>query len=188
VPKVGPCDTPTCESAAEESDESASGWRRTERFADRPELAAVVELVDGASADFDRDALVRWFDQHLVARGVMRLPFVVTEPGAAPIALDGPDLDLDRLQELVAAASARVIVTVRGLRAPWRDDRFLAAAIFAGRVRRGRVDDSNRWMASPSVFDSLSDILLALLAVDVLARRELYEQHGSQDHDGDWPA
>jgi hypothetical protein len=186
VTKVGPHDTQLCETAPEESEGSASGWRR--RFADRPELAAVVELVDGASVDFDRDALGRWFDEHLVARGVMHMPVVVTEPGAAPVRLEGTDVARDRVHELVAAASARVIVTVRGLRAARRDERFLVAAIFAGRVRRVRVEAGSRWMASPSVFDSLSDILLALLAVDVLARRELYEQHGSQEHDGDWPA
>jgi len=173
------------ETAPEDGDESASGWRR--RFADRPELAAVVELVDGASVDFDRGALVRWFDEHLVACGVMRRPAVVTEPGVLAVPLEGADVDHDRVQELVAAATARVTVSLRGLRPPWRDDRFLAAAIFAGRVRRVRGDDGSRWVASPSAFDSLSDILLALLAVDVLSHCELYEQPWSQAGD-DWPA
>ena len=78
-------------------------------------------------------------------------------------------------------------MTVRGLRAARRDERFLGAAIFAGRVRRVRGEGGNRWMASPSMFDSLSDILLALLAVDVLTRPELSERHWSQATDGDWP-
>ena len=181
-----PDDTQVGETAPEHSEGSPSGWHR--RFADRPELAAVVELVDGASSDFDRNELARWFDEHLVARGVMHMPVVVTEPGAHPVRLEGPGVARDRVHELVAAASARVLVTVRGLRAARRDERFLGAAIFAGRVRRVRVEAGSRWVASPSVFDSLSDILLALLAVDVLTRPELYERHWSQANDGDWPA
>lgn len=184
---AGPYDAQVREAASEENEGTASGWRR--RFSDRPELAAVVELVDGASADFDRDELARWFDEHLVASGVMHMPVVVTEPGAAPVRLEGAAVARDRVHELVAAASARVLVTVRGLRAAQRDERFLGAAIFAGRVRRVRGEGGNRWVASPSVFDSLSDILLALLAVDVLTRPGLYEQrHWSQANDGDWPA
>lgn len=175
-----------CDTAPEDTEGAASGWHR--RFADRPELAAVVELVDGASVDFDRDALARWFDEHIVARGVMHMPVVITEPGAAPVRLDGTDIPRDRVHELVAAASARVLVTVRGLRAARRDERFLGAAIFAGRVRRVRTEAGSRWVASPSVFDSLSDILLALLAVDVLTCPERYERHWWQADDGDWPA
>ena len=52
---------------------------------------------------------------------------------------------------------------------------FLAAAIFAGRVRRSDVGGQSRWVARPDVRDSLSAIVLSLFAADILWRREWYD-------------
>ena len=67
----------------------------------------------------------------------------------------------------------RVIVTLRGLLASPADDRFLQAAIFAGRVRRPQSE----WLAEPRDTDALSDIVLSLFAIDVLSHREFHEQN-----------
>lgn len=175
------------ETAIDEDDDGTSGCRTAPLQADRPELAAVLELIDGAATPaFDRAALVRWVDEHLVARGVMQRPALLTEPGVRPVPLRGPDVDRDQVRALVAVARARVTETLVRLRGHRRDDRFVAAAIFAGRVRRGTVDGRPRWIASTSAGNALSDILMALLAVDVLARRDLYDAPRSTDDEDDW--
>lgn len=179
-------DTAARETALDD-DEHTSGCRNAPLLADRRELAAVVELVDGAaSAGFDRAALVRWVDEHLVARGVMPRPALLTEPGVRPVPLRGPDVDRDQVRALLAVVRARVTETLLGLRGHRRDDRFVAAAIFAGRVRRVSVEGRSRWIATTSAGNALSDILMALLAVDVLARRDLYDAPRSIEDEDAW--
>jgi hypothetical protein len=159
---------------------AASGWRRVGETA---ELGAVLELMDGgAAADFDRAALVGWLDRHVVTADRAR-PLFVTEPGAGRVALQGPDFDPARLKGIVGAACARVSDHLRGLLGPRRDDRFVAGAIFAGRVRRVTIEKRRAWTASPSSSDSLGDILVALLAVDVLTRRDFYDAPWSMAED-----
>jgi hypothetical protein len=188
VSKATWCDVDATLTALDDDDDSASGWRRTRRLSGRPELAAVIELVDGAvKAEFDRDALVRWVDEHLVARDVMARPALVTEPGVRPLALRGPSADAEHVRGLLAVVRSRVLATLRGLRGPRRDDRFVAGAIFAGRVRRVSVDGRQRWTTSVSGSESLSEILTALLAVDVLTRRDLYDAPWSMTDEDGWP-
>lgn len=161
--------------------QSVSGVSR-QHHEERRELAAVVELVEASrSADFDRSALVCWLDAHIASPEGAPRPTVVTEPGVGRVALRGPDVDHDAAKRVVAAACARATDALRGLLAPRRDDRFVAAAIFAGRVHRAAVDGRRVWIASPSATDSLGDILRALLATDVLNRRELYDATSLSD-------
>jgi hypothetical protein len=81
------------------------------------------------------------------------------------------------VQKVILTARGRVVAALRGLIASPVDDRFLAGAIFAGRVRRRRVIDSNEWVAHPEPTAPLSGIVLSVLAVDVLTNREEYDQH-----------
>jgi hypothetical protein len=67
----------------------------------------------------------------------------------------------------------QVILTLRGLLSTPADDRFLHAAIFSQRVKRV----AGTWRASVGDRDSMSDIVLSLFAVDVLAYREFHEQN-----------
>jgi hypothetical protein len=63
-------------------------------------------------------------------------------------------------------------MTLRGLISTPCDDRFLNAAIFAGRVRR----EGGRWRLAMRDRDTLTDVVLGLFAVDVLEHRELHQQ------------
>jgi hypothetical protein len=80
------------------------------------------------------------------------------------------------LPRVLAAARIRVISALRGLIASPTDDRFLAAAIFAGRVRRRRVCSESQWVAQPEATAPLSGVVLSLFAVDVLTHREEYDR------------
>ncbi len=84
-----------------------------------------------------------------------------------------------RIVRIVAAARARVAATLGGLLAAPVDDRFLSAAIFSGRVQRSTGTTSGRargsWLPRPAVADRLSDIVLAVVAADVLSNRDEYD-------------
>jgi hypothetical protein len=66
----------------------------------------------------------------------------------------------------------QVILAMRGLLSAPADDRFLNAAIFAGRV----VRDQGNWRVEVRDGDVLSDIVLALFVADVLGNREFHEE------------
>jgi hypothetical protein len=79
------------------------------------------------------------------------------------------------LPKLLAMARSRVLVTLRAFLASPPDDRFLHAAIFAGRVQRVSIGKQPLWAARPEETDKLSDIVLSLFAADILMHRESYE-------------
>jgi hypothetical protein len=107
----------------------------------------------------------------------MKRPLMVRELGASPVMLD-PRADAGMaLEELIRRARGRVHAALRGLIAPVADDRFLNAAIHAGRVRRDVVGGRSVWVPSPQAMDFLSDIVLSLLAADILLDREFYRAH-----------
>lgn len=121
--------------------------------------------------------VVDWFNDHLVEPGLMKRPQMIREPGATPVPLD-PRMEPGRdLEELLTKVRARVVAAVRGLIAPVCDDRFLNAAIYGGRVRRAAVGGRPVWVASPREIDFLGDVVLSLLAADVLLDREFYRMH-----------
>ena len=70
-------------------------------------------------------------------------------------------------------ACYRVVVTLRGLLASPSDDRFLQAALFAGRIKR----DKGEWQARPAETERLSDIVLSLFVVDILSHRDFHEKN-----------
>ena len=133
-----------------------------------------------ATRTFGPLELVEWIDEHLVSLGRMPRPLGVRQPGVGTFLLEppadaaaAPQCDLD---QLLGAVRTKVVAAIRGLISTPADDRFLAAAIFNGRVERIRVGEKMAWVARPSVDDALSDIVLSLFAAAILTNREVYEQ------------
>ncbi|AUX35123.1 MULTISPECIES: hypothetical protein [Sorangium] len=143
---------------------------------DRRALFAALTFVDKPPRS--AAALSGWFEKHLVAPGRMRRPTYVTEGFSMQVAL-GPaapeDSDEPELQALVEAARFRGLSSLRALMPPAADDRFLAAAIDDGRVRR--AGDGALWEPCPREEDLLSDIVLSLFAADILSYREFHDAY-----------
>jgi len=147
----------------------------------RRSLGAGLAFMNGGSGGSFRHAeLTAWLDASLVGPGLMPLPTNVQEPGTGTVTLaTGPSpwaaaMEV-RLDRIVGAARVRVAVTLSGLLAKPADDRFLTAAIFAGRVVRVSGDRGSTWQAAPRDSDRLSDIVLSLFAADALSHREEYD-------------
>jgi hypothetical protein len=129
-------------------------------------------------------ALVGWFDTHLVAPGRMELPTYVAESLCAPILLEPPPPSSSRaivaeragdVTQIVVVARARVLHALRGFMPPARDERFLTAAIAAGRVRC--AEGSAVWEPRFRESDFLSDVVLGLFAADILTYREFHDTY-----------
>jgi hypothetical protein len=143
----------------------------------RDALAGALAFLEGSAAPgFGVDELSAWFEEHLVATGAMRTPLLVTEPSAGTVALyESRPPPAETVARIVVAARSRVVTALRGLLATPMDDRFLAAAIFAGRVSRQRAKGSARWVARIESTTPLSGVVLSLFAVDVLTHRDIYD-------------
>lgn len=134
-----------------------------------------------ATGNFGPIELGDWIDEHLVSVGRMPRPLRVFQPGVGAFHLEPPidpasappQVDLE---QLLGAVRARVVAAIRGLIGAPPDDRFLAAAIYNGRVERVKVSEKMAWVARPRVDDALGDIVLSLFAADILSNREVYEQ------------
>ncbi len=144
-------------------------------------VAGLAFLEASAAPTWGVCGLRDWFAQHLVEPGYMRSPLQVHEPSAGSVTLYASDAESltsqANLPRVLGTARIRIISALRGLNASPTDDRFLAAAIFAGRVRRRRVHSESRWVAQPEPTAPLSGIVLSLFAVDVLSHREEYDNH-----------
>jgi hypothetical protein len=143
-------------------------------------LAGITFIEDTASGRMSIRELRDWFDRHVVVPGVMPRPVMVNEPvaGSVPLHPSGASAALAEqgVQRLLFAARSRVVSALRGLISQPVDDRFLAGAIFAGRVRRRRVIETSQWVSHPEPTAPLSGIVLSLFAVDVLSNREEYDR------------
>ena len=151
---------------------------------DRGALVGGVAFVEGVPGGWSRAELAAWIEEHLVAPGRMLRPSTASEAVVGAIALDpatsatGPRVaTLAELPKLLAIARSRVVVALRAFVATPSDDRFLKAALFAGRVERVRVGNNNVWLARPREQDQLGDVVLSLFAADVLMQREFHEQN-----------
>ena len=145
----------------------------------RPLFVAAKSFLDATyTGDWTNRGLHEWFDRHLVSTGWMPLPIAVNEPGAGSIPLHGSGAGLQNPQmlELLSAARAVVITNLRGLLTSPADDRFLAAVIYAGRVRRRRLPGGTEWTPNPEPSAPLSAVVLSVLVADILAYREFYER------------
>jgi hypothetical protein len=147
------------------------------RAQDRQALLAALEFMEAVAAGvFDREALERWIDTHLVSTGRALRPSEVWERPVGSFPLFRPSGRPEMLSRVLDAARTRVVATLRGFTSPRRDDSFIAAALFGERVQRIRVGTKRIWIARPRVRDSLSDIVLALFVVDMLTYRDHYDQ------------
>jgi len=121
----------------------------------------------------DLGELRRWLDEHLVATKILPPPDSVREPQAGSVRLDPPSRPgVDVAGAVLRMARARVIRELAGLVGSQRDDRFIRAAIHAGRVRR----EGAAWRPSPGTSDPLSDIVLCCFAAAVLSEPQAYQQ------------
>jgi len=171
------------------SSRRGSGIRRAVLLSQLPPpsetLAAAFTFLEGvASRRLGRDELRAWLERSLVAPGHMPRTLRVQEPifgalasdkGCRPFLPDEPPPD--ETAAILVRARARVVGHLRGLLAIPADDRFLSAAIFAGRVRRVVVDEDMMWVPRPRSHDILSDIVTSLFVADILGRRGFYAQN-----------
>jgi hypothetical protein len=145
-------------------------------------LGAGLSFLDGVAMNrFTRDDLRVWIDRHLVHPGYMTRPWRLQEPLIGVLPTDRqcgtflPEVPpADETAAILVRARARIIGQLRGLVLTPPDDRFLSAAIFAGRVRRVMNGKDMIWVPRPRSHDSLSDVVLSLFVADVLRRREFY--------------
>ena len=143
----------------------------------RPALAGALAFIEGAQdRTLDARGLTAWLTTYLVKPGTITMPGTVQEPGVAVVSLRemptgawAPAFE-DRLRTIVGAARVRISVSLQGLLATPPDDRFLTTAIFAG-----RVDRLAGWRPKLKGTERLSDMVLAILAADILAHREEYD-------------
>ncbi|MCC6551665.1 MAG: hypothetical protein IT372_01420 [Polyangiaceae bacterium] len=137
-------------------------------------LQGALAFLEGPASDWTVRDLSEWLDEHLVRPGHLKRPHLLREPGAAPVSLDARTDGGAHLEDLLTKARARVTAALRGLIAPVADDRFLHAAIYGGRVRRTAVNGRPLWIASPREIDFLGDMVLSLVAADILGDREFF--------------
>jgi hypothetical protein len=78
---------------------------------------------------------------------------------------------------IVETARARALDVLLAMKEPPRDDRFVNASLYAGRVARVTKDGAPRWTAVMREGDALSIWLLSLFAADALEDREAYDRH-----------
>src|SRR5687768_2342938 len=105
-------------------------------------------FLDGVASGRGCWQLTGWLDDHLVTPGRMSPPPATVPPERfGPIMLDPGSGDrsrsglgpLARLPGLLAAARSRIVEVLRGFVATASDDRFINAAIYAGRVARSSL-------------------------------------------------
>jgi hypothetical protein len=145
---------------------------------------AGLAFVNGASGGWIASDLSSWSQKHLLAPRFFtpKRPelgvYMVEETGAGRLALpvnvgEHPDrAATSNAMRIVAAAHERVLATLRGLLATPPDDRFLNAALYTGRVQRGR---GGVWSPSLDEGGNLSQWVLALFAADALHDRAPYD-------------
>jgi hypothetical protein len=145
----------------------------------RGDLFAALTFLDAPPAS--AAALLTWFDAHVVPLGCMSRPTHVVETLYAPVPLPnayehgaaGTAHDAAVLQEIVTRAKERVVRTLCAFVSEERDERFLKEAVVSGKVRSSA--SGLGWETHLEQDDPLSEILLSLLAADVLGNREFHE-------------
>jgi hypothetical protein len=130
---------------------------------------AGVEFVEGVRKGWQGDDFLLWCRRRLFLRGAVRLLVPASgrihlfEPGADRVGVPvSPSERIDPahaipLGRLLEASRARVVSTLAGMLGSPLDDRFVSAAIYAGRVRRARGDSGETgWEPSLTEGEPLS--------------------------------
>ena len=98
------------------------------------------------------------------------------EPGLPASSLSASP-DPMQLRRLLRAARDRVVEGLRGLVWTPRDDSWISALVHQGYVRCEKTEQSGvMWTVEVPRGRALSDLVLALFAADILARRALYDE------------
>lgn len=149
-----------------------------------PVLAGLTFLEGVATRRIQRGNLDSWIEQNLIAPGYVAGPMRIHEPifGALPTdkgckAFLPESPPQDETSALLVRARARIVGHLQGLLRSPVEDRFIAAAIFAKRIRRASINDAMTWVPHPHPDDCLSDVITSLFVSDILTRREFYEQN-----------
>jgi hypothetical protein len=127
------------------------------RIVVRPPLAAGLAFLEvTCGSAYPLADLCTWLHDHLVEPGHMTMPETVREPGLAPVSLgalgrSSAGVADVRAARVVEVARGRVAATLSALLGRPADDRFLAGALYAGRVRRVTAVHDTRcvWRPSP---------------------------------------
>ena len=151
---------------------------------------AAVDFVEGVRKGWQPDDFLLWCRRRLLLRGAIRLLDPVSgrihlfETGVERVTVPtSPSERLDPMHaaplgRLLETARSRVVSTLGGMLGASLDDRFVSAAIYAGRVRRARGDSGETgWEPFVTEGEPVSTWVLALFAVDALSGREDYDRH-----------
>ena len=156
---------------------------------DAPDSAdAALAFLEGVRRGWEPSHIAAWIRSRLVRVGYLR-PWdpasgqvaVGEERTRAQVPTSATDVlgdDAARELEAIAITARRtVLATLSGLIASPVDDRFLSAVIYTGRVTRVRTSEGQAaWEPSLREGENLSQWLLALLAADILTRRDTYDR------------
>jgi hypothetical protein len=122
--------------------------------------------------------LVVWFDEYLVIPGFMRRPARVYEHGTLHVYLERsvirPSQEVT-LRNMLNVTRKEVCAVLEGFVEVPHDDRFLTFFVATTRVSMSQSGIKSYWRPQPRHTDRLSDIVLSLLAADILSNRRLYE-------------
>ena len=141
---------------------------REQLMANAISIQGGVAFMDGANRTWTSEDLYTWIEDSLVKPGWMRMPRTLREHGVGPVELDARTGAAGGFELLTLQTRTRVGAVLIKYLAPSPDERFLHAAIYGGRVRRGVIDGKTTWVPSPRETEFLSDIVLSLYAADLL--------------------
>lgn len=159
--------------------------------ADDPERharTAALAFVNGAGGGWLGSDLSAWSQRHLIANRflILKRPelgsYMIEETGAGRVSLPvaatahPSRATTSNAMRVVSQAHERVVASLRGMLATPPDDRFVNAALYTGRVQRGRARSGpSEWLPTLDEGGSLSQWVLALFAADALLDRPAYE-------------
>ncbi len=132
---------------------------------------AALAFLEGVAQLGTLESLIAWLTGEVAPNGWAVGWTTVWEPDHEPLELR-PEVDREALRALLRDARANAVRSLRGLVWTPRDDEWLTEVVGRGHVAsRGQGELT---VAVPPG-RALSELVLALLAADVLARRPLYE-------------
>ena len=154
---------------------------------DPSERQSAMAFLEGRS--WDLHELVTWSDAHMVRPGRLLTQhafprILIREHGKGVLSYGTPTvgevtagfLPHSEARSLVAQARLAVVSKLEGLLRAAPDDSFVQAAIYDGRVTRGKRRDGTRgWQVLVTEQHALSDQVLALLVADLLDHRQDYD-------------
>jgi hypothetical protein len=145
---------------------------------------AALAFMDGTRTGWRATHLSTWCKKlkdggHLTPWDAPGGKLLVTEGNVRQeLSLDGSVavLDLPSTKQLITTARERVLAGIGTLLTTPPDDRFVRAAVYAGRARRMTLGGASTWVPVLREGELLSQWVLALFAVDALAHREVYDE------------